>query len=512
MPALREIALKIGADVPACLSDKAVFVSGIGENVEEAPAVPLTPVVLVNPNIALSTPAVFKNRKGDFDKPMRMEAADFAPENFVKALSLRANGLQNAAIALVPEIKAVLNALENLKKTDQRYRNWQRSCQITATVLSVLMLLSVFSVWLGFQLRGREQNGQYAELIAQADALIDSQQYEESLPLLTEAVSLEDDRIEAYVRLATILYRLGRYDACIDTLSGLNFTADDSAMNQQEFEYAQAELNYVLGSCYYQKENYENAVRCMELAVWFAPEESAYYRDLSVAQALSGDLKAARKTYEAMEALDHAEKDDLLLVESELDFAEGRYEAALTPLQQLLRSENQDLVNRSCLLAAQCCQRLGTDWLNQEISLLEEGRSLLDVSRADAVREQLADAYLRRGVETGSAADYEKALRELDNLLNRQVASLPVLLDKGLALQYLGRSQEAVSVLEEAVSRYPNDYRGYLRLALLYLTPAAYDADRAVDFYQQAAALYKGANAQNSEFQYLESLIQSLTG
>ena len=409
-------------------------------------------------------------------------------------------------------VKVMLNALENLKKTDQRYRNWQRSCQITATVLSVLMLLSVFSVWLGFQLRGREQNGQYAELIAQADALIDSQQYEESLPLLTEAVSLEDDRIEAYVRLATILYRLGRYDACIDTLSGLNFTADDSAMNQQEFEYAQAELNYVLGSCYYQKEDYENAVRCMELAVWFAPEESAYYRDLSVAQALSGDLKAARKTYEAMEALDHAEKDDLLLVESELDFAEGRYEAALTPLQQLLRSENQDLVNRSCLLAAQCCQRLGTDWLNQEISLLEEGCSLLDVSRADAVREQLADAYLRRGVETGSAADYEKALRELDNLLNRQVASLPVLLDKGLALQYLGRNQEAVSVLEEAVSRYPNDYRGYLRLALLYLTPAAYDADRAVDFYQQAAALYKGANAQNSEFQYLESLIQSLTG
>ena len=113
MPALHEIALKIGADVPACLSDKAVFVSGIGENVEEAPAVPLTPVVLVNPNIALSTPAVFKNRKGDFDKPMRMEAADFAPENFVKALSLRTNGLQNAAIALVPEIKTVLNALEN---------------------------------------------------------------------------------------------------------------------------------------------------------------------------------------------------------------------------------------------------------------------------------------------------------------------------------------------------------------------------------------------------------------
>ena len=110
---LREIALKIGADVPACLSDKAVFVSGIGENVEDAPAVPLTPVVLVNPNIALSTPAVFKNRKGDFDAPMRMRAADFAPENFVGALSLRTNGLQEAAQGLVPEIKTVLNALEN---------------------------------------------------------------------------------------------------------------------------------------------------------------------------------------------------------------------------------------------------------------------------------------------------------------------------------------------------------------------------------------------------------------
>lgn len=407
-------------------------------------------------------------------------------------------------------VKAMLYALDNLKKTDQRYRRWQHSCQITSIALSMLVLLSIFSVWLGFELRSREQDGQYMEIIRQADELIGRQQYEESLQLLTEAVSLEDDRIEAYVRLSTILYRLGRYGECIDTLSGLNFTADDAVMTQQEFEFAQAELNYVLGSCYYQQGDYGNAIRFMELAIWFAPEESAYYRDLCVAQAQSGDLKAAGKTYASMQDIPDPEKDDLLLVESELAFAEGDYETALTPLQELFHSENQDLVNRSYLLAAKCCQYLGTDWLAKEISLLEEACSVLDISAANAAREQLADAYLRRGVETGAKADYEKALRELDNLLDRQIFSLSVLLDKGLALQYLGRSQEAVDVLQEAVSQYPNDYRGYLRLALVYLTPEAYDADRAVEAYQQAATLYMGANAQNSEFQYLESLIHGM--
>lgn len=406
--------------------------------------------------------------------------------------------------------QAMLYALENLKKTDRRYRTWQIRCQLMSIALSVLALLSLFAIWRGFELRGEEQSRQYLELVSQADELIEEQQYEDGLELLTEAVSMDDDRIEAYVRMATILYRLGRYSECIDMLSGLNFVADDTSLSQQEFEFAQAELNYVLGSCYYQQQDYGNAIRCMELSVWFAPEESVYYRDLSVAQAQYGDLDAAKRTYQAMQGIDAPDQEDLLLVESELAFAEGAYAEALTPLLKLIHTSDQDLASRSYLLAARCYQYMGTAYIPQEIALLEEACAVLDISAADTAREQLADAYLRCGAAAGASEYYEKALEELDNLIGRQTATLGVLLNKGLALQYLGRYQEALAAVQDAVRQYPNDYRGYVRLALLYLNQNVYDPEQAVAAYEQARTLYTGANAQSSEFLYLESLIAGI--
>ena len=112
---LNDIALAVGADVPACLWEKPVFVSGIGEKMTFAPAVPDFPVLLVNPNVAVPTPAVFKNRTGDFDAEDPMTADDFSPENFIGALKRRHNGLTAAAVAVCPQISDVLNALANAK-------------------------------------------------------------------------------------------------------------------------------------------------------------------------------------------------------------------------------------------------------------------------------------------------------------------------------------------------------------------------------------------------------------
>jgi len=403
--------------------------------------------------------------------------------------------------------RAMLHALENLKKTDRRYRTWQIRCQITSIALSVLVLVSIFSVWLGLELRGREENSRYLELVEQADTLIEKQQYEEGLEVLGEAIAMESQRIEAYVQTGTILYRLGRYEECIDMLSVLHFVEDDAVLSQQEFEYAQAELNYVLGSCHYQMGDYENAVRCMELSVWFAPEEAVYYRDLIVSQAQFGNIEAARKTLEAMKELDKVHREDMLLVESELAVAEGAYEEALPPLLELTRSGDKALSSRSYLLAAQCYRHLGDAFLPDEVALLEEACGVLDVFAADTAREQLADAYLRLGAATGERACYLEASDLLDQLLQRQTATLPVWLNKALALQSLGQWQEAAAVLEDAVRQYPNDYRGYVRLALLYLNEPIYNPNAARQAYEQARVLHKGANAQSSEYLYLESLM-----
>lgn len=112
---LESLALTIGADVPACLYQKAVFVSGIGEKVTVAPDVPALPLLLINPNKPLSTPAVFKARKSGFSEKNPMKKSDFSNNGFINALKKRHNDLTDSAISLCPEIKEILSVFSNEK-------------------------------------------------------------------------------------------------------------------------------------------------------------------------------------------------------------------------------------------------------------------------------------------------------------------------------------------------------------------------------------------------------------
>jgi 4-diphosphocytidyl-2-C-methyl-D-erythritol kinase len=109
--ALAKLALTLGADVPVCLAGKAGQVSGIGEKIDPAPALPPVPLVLVNPLTPLPTPAVFKARSGPFSKPSPLTDAPRDARDLAEALKSRGNDLADAAMTLVPEIATILAAL-----------------------------------------------------------------------------------------------------------------------------------------------------------------------------------------------------------------------------------------------------------------------------------------------------------------------------------------------------------------------------------------------------------------
>lgn len=110
---LYALALELGADVPSCLAGKAVQVSGVGEVLTPAPEIPALPVVLVNPNKPVSTPAVFKTRKPVFSEPMPLTQNYADAAEFIGELKKRHNDLQDAACALEPAVAEVLHVLEN---------------------------------------------------------------------------------------------------------------------------------------------------------------------------------------------------------------------------------------------------------------------------------------------------------------------------------------------------------------------------------------------------------------
>lgn len=103
------IAPTLGADVPMCLRSTPLRATGIGEKLAPVTGLPRLPMVLVNPRVAVSTPAVFR-QLARRDNP----GLAALPKSFADVAALAAwlgstrNDLEAAAMALHPEIADAL--------------------------------------------------------------------------------------------------------------------------------------------------------------------------------------------------------------------------------------------------------------------------------------------------------------------------------------------------------------------------------------------------------------------
>lgn len=116
-PRLEEAARTCGADVLVCLDPRARAMSGIGDVL--GPALAMSPLhaVLVNPRVAVSTPAVFARlglAKGEraTGGPSPALRVDATREEIAAALRGGRNDMQEAARALAPVIGEALELLE----------------------------------------------------------------------------------------------------------------------------------------------------------------------------------------------------------------------------------------------------------------------------------------------------------------------------------------------------------------------------------------------------------------
>lgn len=104
---LLDIAVKIGADVPFFIDPKCSFVSGIGEVIEPFEIFRSYPLLVLNPNISVSTPEVYKLGFSEFTPKIQSREV-------VEDLVLNGkNDLQNNAISLCPDIAKCLEFLQS---------------------------------------------------------------------------------------------------------------------------------------------------------------------------------------------------------------------------------------------------------------------------------------------------------------------------------------------------------------------------------------------------------------
>ncbi|MGE4351395.1 MAG: 4-(cytidine 5'-diphospho)-2-C-methyl-D-erythritol kinase [Bdellovibrionales bacterium] len=109
---LQSIAASLGQDIPCCLSAESCYFKDIGDVTDPGPALPLTHLIMVNPNKSLPTPSVYKARTGSFSPISRLNETPQTPQELADLLAARTNDLTSAAISLCPEIQQVLEALQ----------------------------------------------------------------------------------------------------------------------------------------------------------------------------------------------------------------------------------------------------------------------------------------------------------------------------------------------------------------------------------------------------------------
>lgn len=105
------LALRLGADVPVCLAGAPAFFGGIGEAIEPVPPLPDVWLVLVNPGVPVSTPAIFKARRGDFSQAGRFDGPLPDAAALFERLGRCRNDLAEPAMTLAPVIGEVLAEL-----------------------------------------------------------------------------------------------------------------------------------------------------------------------------------------------------------------------------------------------------------------------------------------------------------------------------------------------------------------------------------------------------------------
>ena len=107
---LRTIAAQIGSDVPVCIDSAPAWMEGRGEKVTKLSGIPVVPMVLVNPGVAVPTGKVFaalKERRGvGLPLPHAMENT----AELVSYLKTTANDLETPAREIASVIGEVLDA------------------------------------------------------------------------------------------------------------------------------------------------------------------------------------------------------------------------------------------------------------------------------------------------------------------------------------------------------------------------------------------------------------------
>lgn len=456
--------------------------------------------------------------------PEKIEApfkADTAIKESISIILMKA--LEKNPDKRFQTVSEMLNAFQKLHKYDSRYKRLLRKQELMLIGSAACIGAGILTAFFGSRQIQTEKENEYVQAVAVlADAVSSSEDAERIEVLYEDARGRKPERLEAYFEKARFFYEQFRYEECREYIEKEILT--QTAFYEQE---EIADIYFMLANCYFEKENYDDAIINYRTAIDKNDSNPDYYRDYAIALVREGDSGKAEKVLRQAEEKGISSI-DLLLVNGELAKAGGKFKEAEENFKRCIREAEDDYRKmRAYVMCDAVYRKLSgkAEEIDQKIKELKTSAELLEQARTDVgqeyqllIYERLAQDYI--DLQELTSADFygESAIEVLEAVIERGWGNYITLHNIAILYQRLGDFERCRQTLLKMQELEPENYIAYKRMAFLEAEEQNQRLnqnrgyDQFVSFYKKAKELYRrsGENGKDAEMQLLDELYQQM--
>ena len=440
-------------------------------------------------------------------------------ENIAEGYSNGFSVIINKAMEAEPDRRfanagEMLQALEKIHKYDRKYKILIIKQEIAYFAMVLFIGVSVLMFFLGEQRMKVEQLEEYDAIITELTIARenDSAQFES---LYEKACTLMPEKLDAHYQKAVYLTEQCRYEENILFIQ--ENLLNQTSLSGQDFA---DDTYYLIANCYFELEEYKEAVVYYQAAVERNGQVSQYYGDYAISLVYCGRIDNAEEVLRQGRERGMG-SDYVLLVSAEIESAKGKYDEAIAHFKECIDSTtNQTMKLRAYILCDKTFRKKGDteEILQESTELLIKATTDVELGDQLLVFERLAQDYIDLASITGNEQYDENALAVLEEIIKDGWDNDTTHMNKAILLQKSGRLREAEAVLNELIGKDADNYIYYKRLAVLEadiqgtIPNEERDYRQFAKYYNTTMDMYKKTRLETNdvEIQWLQQMYEQL--
>lgn len=388
------------------------------------------------------------------------------------------------------KIDDMLKALNSIMKLDKRYKALRIQRIIVSVICFMGMFVSAVSASYGYELLMAEKNEKYMGYINNADAAIQSGDFEIAKDYIAKAKSYIPKNPEAYYEEIFMAFKSGNYQECV------NLWHDYSSELEMQNFALKCNLYFVVGNVYFELENYDNAILNYNKALSIEPQYKDCYRDLAIAYARNGKIDDASDILEKAENIG-VSNEQIFLMKGEIEAYKENYSVALDYIEKSISITQDEYLLLRGITVHNRITADNTGDLNRSVKIINDNLKKFSSSYKDYAVEILGNLYKQLGDKTRNEEYYIEAVKQYKSITSNYSQNY-VVCKNCFELQYhIGDYEYALKTLSEMEKNYVEDYWIMMNYAFTHikLQESIENKNRsyaeAYTYYKKAEEYYK---------------------